>query len=62
MNIIKKYLLQGFGFFCIAMAYIGFVTPGIPFSIFLVMAAWALLRVHLECTNGYTTINTLVHS
>ena len=44
MNIIKKYLYQGFGFFCVGMAYIGFVTPGIPFSIFLVMAAWAFAK------------------
>lgn len=44
MNSIKKYLYQGFGFFCVGMAYIGFVTPGIPFSIFLVMAAWAFAK------------------
>ena len=44
MNIIKKYLYQGFGFFCVGMAYIGFVTPGIPFSIFLVMAEWAFAK------------------
>jgi uncharacterized membrane protein YbaN (DUF454 family) len=44
MNRIKRYLYQGFGFFCVGMAYIGFVTPGIPFSIFLVMAAWAFAK------------------
>jgi uncharacterized membrane protein YbaN (DUF454 family) len=44
MNKIKKYLYQGFGFFCVGMAYIGFITPGIPFSIFLVMAAWAFAK------------------
>ena len=44
MNKIKSYLYQGFGFFCVGMAYIGFVTPGIPFSIFLVMAAWAFAK------------------
>ena len=32
------------GFFCVGMAYIGFVTPGIPFSIFLVIAAWAFAK------------------
>lgn len=32
------------GFFCVGMAYIGFVTPGIPFSIFLVTAAWAFSK------------------
>lgn len=32
------------GFLCIGMAYIGFVVPGIPFSIFLVIAAWAFSK------------------
>ena len=43
MNI-KKYAYMAFGFFCVGMAYIGFVVPGIPFSIFLVMAAWAFAK------------------
>lgn len=32
------------GLFCVGMAYIGFIVPGIPFSIFLVIAAWAFAR------------------
>lgn len=32
------------GFFCVGMAYVGFVLPGIPFSIFLVIAAWAFAK------------------
>ena len=44
MNKIKKLLYQAFGFFCVGMAYIGVVTPGIPFSIFLVAAAWAFAK------------------
>ena len=32
------------GILSIGMAYIGFVTPGIPFSIFLVAAAWFFSR------------------
>ena len=44
MNLVKKYLYQGLGLFCVGMAYIGFVTPGIPFSIFLVVAAWAFAK------------------
>ena len=44
MNVVKKYLYQGLGLFCVGMAYIGFVTPGIPFSIFLVIAAWAFAK------------------
>ena len=43
MNI-KKLFYQAIGFVCVGMAYIGFVTPGIPFSIFLVIAAWAFAK------------------
>jgi len=43
MNI-KKYLYQALGIICVGMAYIGFVVPGIPFSIFLVIAAWAFAK------------------
>ena len=41
---IKKLFYQAIGFFCVGMAYIGFITPGIPFSIFLVIAAWAFAK------------------
>ena len=41
---VKKYFYMSIGFLCVAMAYIGFVTPGIPFSIFLVIAAWAFAK------------------
>ena len=34
MNPIKKYFYLSIGFLCVGLAYIGFVTPGIPFSIF----------------------------
>ena len=44
MNKIKKYLYQALGFLCVGLAYIGVVTPGIPFSIFLVIAAWAFAK------------------
>ena len=43
MNI-KRYLYLALGFVCGGLAYIGFVTPGIPFSIFLVIAAWAFAK------------------
>ena len=32
------------GFACLGMAYVGVVVPGIPFSIFLVIAAWAFAK------------------
>jgi len=41
---ITKYLYMSLGFFCVGMAYIGFIVPGIPFSIFLVIAAWAFAK------------------
>ena len=44
MNNIKKYAYIALGLFCVGMAYIGFIVPGIPFSIFLVIAAWAFAK------------------
>ena len=44
MEKIKKYMYMSIGFLCVGLAYIGFVTPGIPFSIFLVIAAWAFAK------------------
>ena len=41
---IKRNLYRGLGFLCVGIAYIGFITPGIPFSIFLVIAAWAFAK------------------
>lgn len=32
------------GWFCLIMAYVGVITPGIPFSIFLVGAAYCFAR------------------
>jgi len=41
---IKKFLWMTLGLFCVGMAYIGFVLPGIPFSIFLVIAAYSFAK------------------
>lgn len=41
---IRKTLWLIFGFFCLGMAYVGIVVPGIPFSIFLVMAAYSFAK------------------
>ena len=43
MNIRKKLWLVA-GFLCLGMAYVGVVVPGIPFSIFLVMAAYCFSK------------------
>ena len=44
MNKIKKYFYFTLGMLSLGMAYIGVVTPGIPFSIFLVFAAFCFAR------------------
>jgi len=41
---IKKAIFFILGWCCLIMAYIGVVTPGIPFSIFLVGAAYCFAR------------------
>ena len=41
---IKKYIWMGLGFLSLGMAYIGVVVPGIPFSIFLVFAAYCFAK------------------
>jgi len=41
---IKKYLWMGLGFLSLGMAYVGVVVPGIPFSIFLVFAAYCFAK------------------
>ncbi len=43
MNIRKTFWLV-LGFISLGMAYIGFVTPGIPFSIFLVFSAYCFSK------------------
>jgi uncharacterized membrane protein YbaN (DUF454 family) len=40
----KKVIFFILGWFCLVMAYVGIVTPGIPFSIFLVGAAYCFAR------------------
>jgi len=41
---IKKYFYMGLGFLSLVMAYIGFIVPGIPFSIFLVFSAYCFSK------------------
>ena len=43
MNI-KKYLWMGLGFLSLGMAYLGVILPGLPFSIFLVFAAYCFAK------------------
>ena len=41
---IKKFLYFALGCFCMVMAYIGVITPGIPYSPFVVAAAFCFAR------------------
>ena len=41
---IKRFLWSSTGFVSLVLAYIGFVTPGIPFSIFLVFSAYCFSK------------------
>lgn len=43
-NRLKRTFFLILGFLCLGMAYIGFIMPGIPFSIFLVSAAYCFAR------------------
>lgn len=47
----KKIIFFILGWFCLIMAYIGVVTPGIPFSIFLVGAAYCFARSSKKMEN-----------
>lgn len=39
-----RYLLIGFGWLCIAIGLVGVVVPGLPTTVFLLVAAWAFSR------------------
>jgi uncharacterized membrane protein YbaN (DUF454 family) len=47
----KKAIFFVLGWLCLIMAYIGIVTPGIPFSIFLVGAAYCFARSSKKMEN-----------
>jgi uncharacterized membrane protein YbaN (DUF454 family) len=50
-SLMKKTFFFISGWFCLVMAYIGVVTPGIPFSIFLVGAAYCFARSSKKMEN-----------
>lgn len=41
---IRRFLWKATGILSLGLAYVGFVTPGIPFSIFLVFSAYCFSR------------------
>ena len=44
MNSIKRFLWKCLGFCSLGMAYVGLVTPGIPYSCFVVFAAYCFAK------------------
>lgn len=43
-NKMKKFLWTSLGFLSLGMAYIGVITPGLPYSIFVVFAAYCFSK------------------
>ena len=41
---ISKYLLIALGWLCVGLAFIGVIIPGIPTTIFLIIALWAFAK------------------
>ena len=40
----KKWLWRSLGIIFVALAYIGIITPGVPTTIFAILAAWAFSK------------------
>lgn len=40
----KKFLWKVLGFFSLGLAYLGLITPGLPYSIFVVFAAYCFTK------------------
>lgn len=39
-----RYLMIGFGWLCVGIGLVGIVVPGLPTTVFLLIAAWAFSR------------------
>ena len=40
----KRIILLGIGWLCVGLAFVGVLVPGIPTTIFLIIALWAFAR------------------
>ena len=47
----KKWLWRSLGILFVGLAYIGIITPGIPTTIFAILAAWAFSKSSPELNN-----------
>ncbi|MDE2935961.1 MAG: YbaN family protein [Chloroflexota bacterium] len=41
---LRRYLLMAFGVLCLSLGAIGVVVPGLPTTVFVILAAWAFVR------------------
>ena len=41
---IKRYLYLALGFICVGLGFVGIFVPGLPTTIFVLVAAWAFSR------------------
>ncbi len=41
---LRRYLLMAFGVLCLSLGAVGVVVPGLPTTIFVILAAWAFVR------------------
>ncbi len=40
----RRYALIAFGWFCVVVGLVGVVVPGLPTTVFMIVAAWAFSR------------------
>lgn len=59
---VKKFLWKILGFASLGMAYVGLITPGIPYSCFIVFAAYCFAKEAQRCMPGYIITRSLAHS
>lgn len=41
---LRRYLLMAFGVLCLSLGAVGVVVPGLPTTVFVILAAWAFVR------------------
>lgn len=41
---LRRYLLVAFGVLCLSLGAVGVVVPGLPTTVFVILAAWAFVR------------------
>ena len=61
----KKLILLGIGWLCVGLAFVGVFVPGIPTTIFLIIALWAFARsskkIH-NCLLNHKRFGPILHN